>query len=47
MGSAAGAVGKTAAVGTFVWTCELSLKRATLLTQEGEEKEGGGRDSRL
>ena len=37
-GSAAGALGRTAVLGTFVWTCELSLKRPTLLTREGEEK---------
>ena len=45
-GSAAGALGRTAVLGTFVWTCELSLKRPTLLTREGEEK-GARRQGQL
>ena len=45
-GSAAGALGRTAVLGTFVWTCELSLKRPTLLTRDGEEK-GARRQGQL
>lgn len=33
------AVGQTATGGTFAWTWKLSLKRATLLSQEAGERE--------